>query len=676
MPPKNLLPNASFELDFGDTVPTNWGDTQNELTLRLHLDLKPDEPGTTQVPPRSKVIDEVVDGERAARVETEAALNPDEMGNSSSIAVGHLLSPMVSIAPCTPHTISVYARSSEVSAKLEIGLWTRPVDFTQSADSLSYAVPLSTEWQRYTFTCCTDELEERAVVDFRVTADKAGAVVWFDAAQLEQGPQATEFSTRRSVEAAVVGCPGVRPNQGRRDSLLIHLDDGPLKLSLTTYNHTDKMVNEPITLEVRELVGGHIIFTHTLVEPIASGRNDCRLSLDFPFIGEFRAQLIAGDGEQISPEDYIFVNYPTFEETYQGVLYTKHSAVHEIPAERSVLPWTNDRNWYADTQATLIVTDDDEIHAQMSDGHTVMRTRDGGRTWDNLQVPKTVNTVLPDGTFLAVEYEEDMLCVSRSNDQGRTWHPLGQIESSQHPQVGAIEQLRDGSLIIPVGIISPQTAAGPLTVHAFRSTDGGMTWSDGSSICPGGEPQLLELQSGRLLAFCRNNPRVPASDLQRPFRNEGPWRLWQRFQGARGLSSHTKRITLAESDDGGQTWHNQCPATFLLEEMHGGGVQLPDGRVVFLYTHRGPTYRGGERAKVSCDEGSTWRDELYFMTATPAYPGYSGSCVLPPYLADGKPGMILTLVGERSESNWGSEGTADRKALSTCRASKQFVGDP
>ena len=659
--PRNLLPNASFELAFGDPVPTNWGDTQNQLTLQLHLDLKPDEIGVTQVPlvsPRSEVINEGVDGERAARVETEAALPPHETGESGSTAVGHLLSPMVNVMPCTPHTISVYARSDEPSAKLEIGLWTCPVDFTQPPGSHSYTLPLSTKWQRFSFTCCTDELEDRAVVDFRITSNKAGAVVWFDAAQLEQGSQATEFQTHRNAEAAVASSPESRPSQGRRDSSLIHLNDGPLKLSLTTYNHTDEAVNDPITLEIRELVGGRVIFTHTLVSPILPGRNEQQLSLDFPFIGEFRARLIAGDGERISPEDYIFVNYPVFEETYQGVVYTKHSAVHEIPAERNVLPWTNDRNWYADTQATLIVTDDDEIHAQMSDGHTVMRTCDGGRTWDNLQVTKTVNTVLRDGTFLAVEPEAGRLHVSRSSDWGRTWQPLGQIESSEHPQVGGIEQLRDGSLIIPVGIISPQTAAGPLTVHAFRSTDGGMTWSDGSPICPGGEPQLLELQSGRLLAFCRNNPRVPANDLQRSFRNEGPWRLWQRFQGARGLSSYTKRITLAESVDGGRTWHSQRPATFLLEEMHGGGVQLPDGRVVFLYTHRGPTYRGGERAKVSCDEGRTWRDELYFMTATPAYPGYSGSCVLPPHLADGKPGLILTLVGERSERNWGSEGPA------------------
>ena len=154
MPLKNLLPNASFELDFGDTVPTNWGDTQNELSLRLHLDLNPDEAGTTQVPqvpPRSEVIGKAVDGERAARVETEAALYPNEMGNSST-AVGHLLSPMVSVVPCTPYTITVYARSDEASAKLEIGLWTKAVDFTDTAASLSYAMPLSTEWQRFTFT--------------------------------------------------------------------------------------------------------------------------------------------------------------------------------------------------------------------------------------------------------------------------------------------------------------------------------------------------------------------------------------------------------------------------------------------------------------------------------------------------------------------------------------------
>ena len=301
---KNLLPNASFELDFGDHVCTNWGDTQNELSLHVRA--------ADQVPekdPTSAAIPDAMDGEWAARVETET---------SGDEAVGHLLSPLITVDPCAPHTISIYARSDQEGAQLEIGLWTGLVDFGRDADRLSFPKPLSTAWQRYHFTTSTDELEECAVVHFKVTAPQAGVVVWFDAAQMERGPQATPFETRCAVEAAVAG---------RRDKALIHLADA--------------------------------------------------------------------------------------------------------------------------------------IHAQMSDGHTVMRTRDGGRTWDDLQVTRVVNTVL----------------------------------------------------------------------------------------------------------------------------------------------------------------------------------------------------RDGERAKVSHDQGRTWRDERYFMTATPSYPGYSASCVLPPHLGDGQEGVILSLVGERSERNWGSEGS-------------------
>ena len=187
----NLLPNASFELDFGDNVPTNWADTHHELTIRLQAtDRAP------KVIPRSEAVGDAVDGERAARVETE--------GNDGG-AAGHLTSPLVPVQPCTPHTISVYARSEDPSAKLEIGLWTRPVDFTQTADSLSFPMPLSADWQRYSFVCSTDELEDRAVVDLRVTSDQAGTVVWLDAVQLEMGPQATDFQPRREVEAAIAG---------------------------------------------------------------------------------------------------------------------------------------------------------------------------------------------------------------------------------------------------------------------------------------------------------------------------------------------------------------------------------------------------------------------------------------------------------------------------------------
>ncbi|MAE60210.1 MAG: hypothetical protein CMJ49_02520 [Planctomycetaceae bacterium] len=327
------------------------------------------------------------------------------------------------------------------------------------------------------------------------------------------------------------------------------------------------------------------------------------------------------------------------EDTEQSILHTRGSAVSRFYAERCVIPWADDRNWYSDPNPSMTVTHDDTIYVQTSDGHTVMRTRDGGRSWDDLQVGRPINAVLRDGTFLAAEFEESgRIVVRRSTDLGQSWAELGGIVRSPTAQIGVIEQLRGGSLIIPIGITT-SAAIGPEIVHSFRSTDGGATWSSGTPICPGREPHILELQSDKLLAFCRNNPRISPDDLQQPFRNEGTWLFWQRFGGHGGLSSYTKRMTLAESDD-------------------GGGVQLPDGLVVFIHTHRGPAYRGGERAKVSRDEGRTWEDEIYFLTASPSYPGYSANCVLPPHLADGEPGMILTVVGERSEGKWGSEGLA------------------
>jgi len=196
----------------------------------------------------------------------------------------------------------------------------------------------------------------------------------------------------------------------------------------------------------------------------------------------------------------------------------------------------------------------------------------------------------------------------------------------------------------------------PSGVYAYRSTDGGRSWSGGWPICPGGEPQIIELRSGRLLAVVRNNPSVLPDDWQRCLKNEMAWRCWQRLRRGRDLTSYAKRLLLADSCDRGVTWTNVRPGTFLLDEMHGGAAELPDGRIVLLYTHRWPALRGGERAKVSRDGGFTWEDELYHMNTTPAYPGYSANCVLPPHLADGRPGMILTVVGERSEANWGHAG--------------------
>ncbi len=52
----------------------------------------------------------------------------------------------------------------------------------------------------------------------------------------------------------------------------------------------------------------------------------------------------------------------------------------------------------------------------------------------------------------------------------------------------------------------------------------------------------------------------------------------------------------------------------------------------------------------SDDGGNTWDKETYYLSTVDTYPEYSTNCVLPPELADGKPGMILSVLGDRAHA--------------------------
>ncbi|MDP6438291.1 MAG: hypothetical protein QGH74_01520, partial [Candidatus Brocadiia bacterium] len=89
---RNLLPNASFELSFGEQIPTNWGDLQNVLTLKLTA--------TGQGPEKPPGIErqaQTVDGEHVAAI-------PLERIDKGS--VGHLTSPAVPIKQGRAYTLS------------------------------------------------------------------------------------------------------------------------------------------------------------------------------------------------------------------------------------------------------------------------------------------------------------------------------------------------------------------------------------------------------------------------------------------------------------------------------------------------------------------------------------------------------------------------------------------
>ena len=95
---ENVLPNASFEVGFGEGLQTHWADYQNALTIKLT--------STGQLPKTWPAIEKRVDapdGTHAVRL----AVAPD--------APGHLPSPVVGVKPGHAYTLSVYARSDEPS---------------------------------------------------------------------------------------------------------------------------------------------------------------------------------------------------------------------------------------------------------------------------------------------------------------------------------------------------------------------------------------------------------------------------------------------------------------------------------------------------------------------------------------------------------------------------------
>ena len=642
--PANLLPNSSFELDFSQQirtpraerkVQTNWGDLQNRLTLKATaLGQVP------ETPPQSAAVEDAVDGARVGAIPLEAVPGGAE---------GHLTSPVVEVVPCQVYTLSVYARSGEPSARLNLGVWTRPLDFEATPDMLGWSLPLTGEWQRHSTVFIPQDLETRAVVDLAARADRP-CTVEVDAVQLEEGPAATAYRTRFPVEAKI---------EGRQPRALIHLQDEPLKrFYLTTFNSSGRPLDFPLKVQFFDLLGGEEVLTRAVDGPVPAGRREAVLDIDFPLVGEFIARVAAADGTPVGIDEYLFVVHPVIGDDFQWVLRSRRGEVEQLPAGRAWLPWQNEVNWYSECRNNIVVTDGGVVHVMTSDDKTVMLSADGGRSWSALEVSRPVDTVLRDGSFLNSEPEPSRLVVSRSADDGQNWEAVGSVEmppGTRGLQIGPVTELRDGGLVWPIGrpadTITPHSV-----VHCYRSEDGGRTWNRGVPMTHGGEPAISELSDGRLIAVCRNNPSAPADGWERVFDNEKPWQLWQRALGAATLGSYVKRTTLVESEDRGDTWIRPRPGTFLLDQIRGHVIELPDGRLVLFNTHRVPTLRGGERARVSSDGGRTWEEEIYYMNAAKAYPGYATSCVLPPHLGDGEPGMILTVVGERSESNWGSEG--------------------
>jgi len=649
-PSRNLLPNASFELPLGqekhdwvkynpgEGAPDNWTDLFNPLTLKLAA--------TGQAPEKAPVIEEVAgapDGGHAVAI-------PIPEGGP-----GHLTSPVVPMKGGQAYTLSVYARSDVSAAQLCLCVWTHAMDWRETPDAQGEPIPVGRNWQRYELTFNTAFYFHRGVVDLVATAGSEGKL-WVDAVQLEEGPRATPFRTRYPMEAHLTA--------SKPFSSMLHLHGEPLEIDLNTYALRQQGRPGDLTLSI-ETPEGKVVFTETVPCPTAAGRGKTRLSLDFPLVGNFRARVFSAEGEAIdvSSYGYMCTVHPVMkagfgweqpgpeEDDFQGILYSRDGEIHELPAERIRLPlYVGEGMW------NFTVTEDNNIYLMALSGENnitdeIMRSGDGGRTWDVLKVTRPLHSVLPDGSFLNVGLENHHLVLHRSRDEGQTWNHIGKGPGPFPSEIqgGPITQLRDGALVWPIGY--PRPGVNHVT-YLFRSTDGGRTWSEGYPICPTGEPSVIELASGRLLATIRNNlpPRPDAWPVYLEEEYEDLWRFWMMQYGKampNVLGSVVKNVLLADSDDGGVTWTNVRAGSTGLGEMHGSAVELPDGRIVLMHVHRVPWLHGGERARVSRDGGNTWDRETYYLSTVETYPEYSTNCVLPPELADGEPGMILSVMGDR-----------------------------
>ena len=331
------------------------------------------------------------------------------------------------------------------------------------------------------------------------------------------------------------------------------------------------------------------------------------------------------------------------------ILNDQGEKLGQLPAERSFIPFDEGPR----CDARLGVTRAGHIYVAM--WNQLRWSTDGGRTWQGRSLPLLAGGfgILRDDTFVVFGGFLQNWTI-RSTDYGQTWSDKITLDRSPfttggggwtqicHPPHGpalmtVTLRYGDGAKDHDGKPLPPEKLG--VFDYVFRSTDSGKTWGDKSLIVrDSAESSVIVLHSGKMLAGIRKQRHpvrlLPGDDIEQ-LKAMGGWRNGKPY---------IKHGFLADSTDGGYTWINErlgpntpdmkdglCPSDF---------VQLPDGRVVWIYTHRyGPDT--GVMARTSTDDGATWSPQRYRvrLAKVPGNSTYPTNAVL-------EDGTILTVCGK------------------------------
>lgn len=304
------------------------------------------------------------------------------------------------------------------------------------------------------------------------------------------------------------------------------------------------------------------------------------------------------------------------------ILHCHDGKLTKVPADKTRLP---DKPQFDMVEKRIATAPDGTIYFNAST--KICKSTDGGRTWtahprgtgpDGEEMNGYLE-ILDDGAFLCIRRKSegartDPIPVWTSSDEGRSWKILSKIVmpakyNKRFPVYGMYRILSNNSLLCIVegrmgDYRSDTLTSGPLL--GFRSTDHGKSWEDPYVMAQWcSEGGIAQLPSGKLLATLRYQPSIAGKVAYAKMQKDGI-----------DMDAVTKMVFLLDSDDQGRTWHNFRQLTSIMGQCYAFPAALRDGTVVVTHDCRFGPYDPSCRALISYDEGQTWEDEAYFISAT------------------------------------------------------------